>query len=153
MSKIDIKLTENSNGIYDVAIDPATGDLVNDPSFDTDIQFSLFTDRRADESQIQQPELRRGWFGDSFTTLDGYQAGSLIWLLDQARLTNETLSNARDFAYDALNWIIEKDYATRINITATPANNESIILRINIFVDNNLVSSNVYKIWKNSNYA
>ncbi len=155
MAKIDIKLekTEATNNEYDITIDNSTGDLVSDPSFDTDIQYSLFTDGRADESQITQPENRRGWFGDVFSTLDGYQIGSLLWLLAQARLTSDTLSQSASFARNSLQWIIDKGYATRIDASAITENNTGIKLQIDLYVENNLVKSFVYRIWRQSQYA
>ncbi len=152
MAKIDIKV-EKTNDIYDVSIDPNTGDLGNDASFDTSIQYSLFTDGRADESQIQQPESRRGWFGDVYSTLEDYQVGSLLWLLSQARLTTETINKAASFARTSLQWIIDKGYATRIDVSAVPENNENIKLSIDIYVNNNLIESFTYRIWKQSQYA
>jgi len=151
MAKIDIKMAKNSNGIYDMAI--SGGDLQYDQSFDTNIQLSLFTDRRASESEVQQPNKRRGWFGDVFTTLDGYQIGSKLWLISQERLTTSTLNKAKAYAQTALQWIVDKGYATRIDIAAIPDNNENIYLTIKILVNNDIVASFTYRIWRNSQYA
>lgn len=153
MEKKDIKMTQNAAGYWDIEIDPATKDLTVDSSFDTNIEFSLFTDARADESQVSQPSDRRGWIGDVFTTLTGYKAGSLLWLLSQARLTGKVVNQAADYARKSLQWIIDKGYATQIDVTARPENNEDIRIFIKIYVNNDLIDSFTFRIWKNSTYA
>ena len=70
----DIKKTigmfrNDEKGRFSMEIEPNTNDLKCDDSYDTDIHFSLFTDRRADSSEISKTELRRGWEGDFVSTL------------------------------------------------------------------------------------
>jgi len=47
--RVAIRYDEDS-GLYDIAIDPLTGDLTVDSTYYTDILVSLFTDKRADIS-------------------------------------------------------------------------------------------------------
>ena len=93
----DIKLVEIDEGgttAYDIAID--NGDLVPDDGLETAILTSILSDQRADESQVPQPEFRRGWIGDLVTPFPGAKYGSLIWLTEQSRLTQSVLNSILD---------------------------------------------------------
>lgn len=113
----DVALRPDTNGIYDVAI--ANGDLVADDGLETSLIVSILSDARADESQVPQPESRRGWIGDLVATVPGYQYGSLLWLLEQARLTRDTLAQAENNARAALNWMIEDGLVQAIDVIAS----------------------------------
>lgn len=153
MNRSEIKIQKTAAGMYDMSIDPLTGDLTNETSFDTDVEMSLFTDRRADASQIMQPEKRRGWFGDLFTTLDGYQIGSHLWLLSQARVNQDTVNKAIDFITQSLKWITDYNFGQRVSVTGTITGTNSIQINVNVYVDNNLVKSYTFKLWQGSKYA
>ena len=85
--RIDIKFNvpaDLTREKFDWSID-GNGDITADDSFDSSIFASLYSDRRADESQISAPQNRRGWNGDVNTTLEGYLFGSLLWLLERKK--------------------------------------------------------------------
>ena len=103
----DIKLT-NEKGYYDFAIED--GSIVTDDSLFTAIIFSLFTDKRESEQRID-PLKNRGWIID---IVKGTQAGSLLWLLDQARSTTENATLAATFAEDALQWMVDTGLALSV---------------------------------------
>jgi phage gp46-like protein len=150
--RVEAKMTLNDNGIYDFSIDPATGDLTNEDSYDTDILCSLFTDKRADSSQIAESSKRRGWFGDTVASLENYEIGSWIWLLSQERLINDTVNKAVSYCNDALQWIIDLGLATRIDVTGEKSGTKDIKVTIKIYIENNLVSKYNVLIWENSIY-
>ncbi len=154
--RIDIKFTVPQNLAterFDITIDE-NGDITADDSFDTSIFASLFSDRRADSSQIAPSELRRGWNGDVNSTLDGYLFGSHLWLLNQARLTQDTINKARDYAQTALqDWIIALGFGTRVDVTARRNSDSQIELNIEIYAERDIVKSFTTTLWLNSEYA
>jgi len=151
-TRTEIKMTLNEYGIYDISVDPNTQDLLIEDSYDTDIVCALFTDKRADSSQIAESSNRRGWNGDTVAALTNYEIGSWIWLLSQERLTNQTVNKAVSYAKDSLQWVLDLDLATRIDVQGSKDGIEGIQLLVKIYVEKDLVSQYTVNIWENSMY-
>ena len=141
----DIKLTEQQ-GVYDFEIEE--GDFKIDEGLETALVVSLLSDRRADESQIVQPEFRRGWIGDLVTTLLGYKFGSHLWLSEQSRITQSTLNQVQDQAEKALGWMFDVELVTKIEAVASIINQFSIALSITITSPDGSVSIKAFNLWK-----
>ena len=142
----------DETGRFSMVIDPDTKDLKCDDSFDTDIHFSLFTDRRADSSEVTKPELRRGWEGDVVAVLQGYLAGSKWWLNEQSRWTQKVVNK---YVYDtesALKHFIQRGIATRIAVTGRLISVGKIEIKVVFYVDNNEIASYTTQIWQQSRY-
>ena len=112
---IDVKLTQDEFGAFDLTI--ADGDFVGVEGFDTALNLSLLTDARAPEDKVGKPENRRGWMGDLNSPVTGRLIGSLIWLLNQRRLTQDTLNDAVSFTRDALNWFVVDGIARAVDVS------------------------------------
>jgi phage gp46-like protein len=125
---IDLKLTQDASGVWDLSI--SNGDLEGVEGFDTAIFSSLLTDARAPESIVLKPENRRGWMGNLASTVDGRDFGGLLWLVNQRRLTQETLNEAVDYARQALDWLVEDGLASNIEVTGTIVPRSGITLEI-----------------------
>lgn len=148
MSNIDLKLSLNSDSIYDISIE--NGDFALVDSFDTSLIVSLMTDARADQSQVFRSELRRGWWGNQFgVEPDSFQIGSLLWLLFQARNTQNTLNSAIDYAQNSLQWLVDDGNADSVSASGDFTPN-GITLSINIFRGNSIVDTKYYDLWQNS---
>lgn len=80
--------------------------------------ISLFTWARADAAEVPPGEPRQGWWGDSFADQPGDQIGSKLWLLAREKLLPETLHRARDYARQALAWLVADGVAARVEVTA-----------------------------------
>lgn len=84
------------------------------------VMISLFTWRRAnpdDELPDTSPGAQRmGWWADSFPTVPNDRIGSRLWLLSRAKLTAETLKRAREYAVEALQWLIDDGIAARVDV-------------------------------------
>lgn len=147
MTDIDIKLIADTNGIYDIGID-SDGDLTKEDSFDTSILLSLFTDARADESEQAIPEMRRGWWGNLF---EDYEYGSKLWLLDQAKRTQSKLNQSKSYAENALNWLVDDNYAKSVNIASNFIENG---LKLNITLErlNSKDQNLTFNLWEGSAY-
>ncbi len=94
----------------DIAL--ARGDLALDRTLATPMLIALFSDRRArpDDAMPQgQGEFltpavanpRRGWVGDALDG-EGRRLGSLLWLLDREKQTEQTRLRAMAYAEQAL---------------------------------------------------
>ena len=141
----DVQLRPDETGIYDIAI--ADGDLTPDDGLETSLIVSLLSDARADESQIPQTESRRGWIGDLTATVPDYQYGSLLWLLEQTRLTPDTLAQAENNARAALNWMVEDGLAQSIDVIASRKDN-SLILDITVTSPDGSVVRKAFDLWR-----
>lgn len=84
------------------------------------ITLSLFTWRRAlpDDRLPDFTDDRRGWFGDALAEVEGDRIGSRLWLLSREKLTTETIARAREYAREALQWMIDDKIATRVDVDA-----------------------------------
>lgn len=100
---------------FDISLDKQ--DIVRDDGIRTAVVISLFTDKRvlSDEVTEQDPD-QRGWWGDMFTDVDQDQIGSRLWLLQRAKQTNETLARAKEYAEEALAWLIEDGVAASVDV-------------------------------------
>lgn len=99
----------------------AEGDVyLETDSLETAIRLSLFTDRRAGEGDDLPEgtgafgEDLRGYWADSFLATG--PMGSRLWTLKRSALTSETRQRARDFALEALDWLVELGIASEINV-------------------------------------
>jgi phage gp46-like protein len=147
-SKVDIGLFLTPDGYYDLTI-ASDGDLTDTLGFDTAILMSLFTDTRADPSEVAFCQNRRGWLGNIFQFDDGFQLGSKLWLTDQMRLTNDTANLIQTYASTALQWMIDDGYVDNIE-TNTILLSSNITLNIIFIRDASIVDSKSFEIWQNT---
>jgi phage gp46-like protein len=145
---IDLAIFKNENGHYDVSIDDE-GDFATLNSLDTAIQLSLFCDVRADESEEPVNELRRGYWGNTLHDVDGFEVGSKLWLLSQAKNTVNTLNSAVDYARQCLQWFIDDNIAVDAKVNGEQTQN-NIQLGIEFIRSNNDVESRFYELWNNT---
>jgi len=99
----------------------ADSDLLTDDSLLTAVIISLFTDRQADPGD----ELpaggndRKGWWGD--TTLPGGKdkIGSRLWLLKREKQLPSVLARAKEYAEEALAWLVTDGHVLAVGVTVT----------------------------------
>lgn len=118
MTDLALKWPDDGFGA-DVALDAAQ--LLLDDGLKTAVILSLFTDARAAADDVL-PEAggdRRGWWGDAFSPVAGWEMGGKLWLLAREKQMQSVLTRARDFARASLAWMIEDQVASTIEITAT----------------------------------
>lgn len=148
---IDIKARQDENGAFFVGFE--NGDFEHETGFDTAIYISLFTDARANESQVLTPEYRRGWLADIESPVNGRQLGSYLWLLDQSRLTPSTLNLAISYAQKALNWLVEDGIASFVKVTGAIVPRQGITLTIVITSSIGKTSTHYVNLWENTGNA
>lgn len=97
------------------------GDLATDTTLRTAVVVSLFTDRRArddDALPAGAGDDRRGWWGDLLPPVEHDQIGSRLWLLAREKQTREVVARAREYAEEALAWLVEDGVADRVEVRA-----------------------------------
>lgn len=97
-------------------------DLASDAGLETAMGLSLFTDRRAQPDDVApsgDPADRRGWWADQFADVEGDLFGSRLWLLDRSKATQETLIRAREYALEALRWLVDDEVAASIDVATS----------------------------------
>lgn len=96
---------------FDIAVG-SNGDLVEDNGLDTAVMLSLYIDRRAepDDEIPDGTNDRRGWWGG--------RIGSRLWLLARAKEITDTLRDAKHYAEEALQWMIDAGAARAVAVTA-----------------------------------
>lgn len=145
----DIELLyREEKGYYDLAI-TGTGDLKADNSFDTGVNLALFTDGRADKSEVSNPEDQRGTIVDVFT--NGYRNGSKLWLLEQSRLDAGAVNRAIDYAKNALKYFVDLSLVQKISVDGY-LTSKGVVLVIIIKGLNGTIDKYKYEAWSNSIY-
>ncbi len=146
----DILIRANSDGLYDFVIDG--NEFASAGGFETAIPVSLFTDARAPAALVAEPQNRRGWIGNLMTAATLRQLGSILWVLDQTRITQETLNVARLAAQDAFQWMIDDGVALGVLIDLTRSSQTGIIITIQVTDTSNVVSR-YQTLWRATNAA
>jgi phage gp46-like protein len=141
---IDIKMRKNDSGIYDFSF--ADGDFITVEGFDTAIQISILGERRASESEVMQPQKRRGWWGNEASEIVGFEIGSKLWLLSQARLIQDTINMSVDYGKQCLQWLVDDKYFDKIVVSGEIKNQDTGILNFNLVENNNIVEKMGYDI-------
>ena len=107
-------------------------ELATDDSLETAVVVSLFTDRRANGDDVLPDPAGglRGWWGDSFAAKYGDKIGSRLWLLSREKQLPAVVSRAREYAEEALRWLVEDGIAKRVTVTAEIVRQGVLGLRI-----------------------
>ena len=143
---IDLLLTQDNNGVFDLSV--ADGDLASTDGLDTAIWESIFSDQRAPESKVPLPQNRRGWLGDLNSPVEGRLYGSLLWLLDQRRLTQDALNEGISSLQDALQWIQDDGLAQNVTVTGELVPRSGIALTAIITTLDGKVESHYIPLWE-----
>ena len=133
----DLLIKSDDYGIYDIQV--SGSDFESAEGFETAIPVSLFTDARAPAVQVQEAKNRRGWTGNIRSIDIGRELGGLLWILDQSRITEDTLNFARSFAQDSLQWLLDDSLARSVEITVEKTDNRAIKIYITIITIDNTV--------------
>lgn len=99
----------------DLALDAF--ELATDDGLDTAVLLSLFTDARARDDDVLPPGQtdRRGWWADAYATAtDNF--GSRLWLLHAAKQLQDSLNRAREYAEEALAWLVADGIAAKVEV-------------------------------------
>lgn len=129
----DIALIWQTDGA-DIAVGNA--DILLDNSLSTAVIISLFTDRRALDSDALPagPNTdKRGWWGDAFQSRP---MGSRLWLLSREKQMASVLTRAKTYADEALVWLTDEQHVRRVQVTATAPRQGVLHLAITLTLPN-----------------
>lgn len=127
---MDIAL-KYSDGLIDLGF--SNQDLERDDGLRTAIIISLFTDARVSEEELPAGEVsRRGWWGDLFPDVERDKIGSRLWLLSREKQTNETLARAKQYALESLQWLIEDEIASAVNVQTSYTERGVIEIKVSV---------------------
>lgn len=97
------------------------------------VVISLFTWRRAQPDDDLPAAERMGWWGDSFATVPNDRIGSRLWLLSRAKLVPDTVARAKEYAVEALQWLIDDGVASRVEVEAERQGQTTLALACRIY--------------------
>lgn len=132
--------------LYDISFD-TDGDILTDDFFDTSLLYSFFGERRANASEIIEPQLRRGWIGSEDKD---FENGSKLWLFEQARLTQSNLNRIEDEARKALEWLVEDGLVISVDEVTVAVDDNGITLEIIIRRSQSNVARRFFELWENT---
>lgn len=148
MEPLGLKLFPiGSNDIADLNI--VNGQFEVDDGFDTALFISLFEEKRADQSEQAVNFLRRGWWGNELQDIPGFEIGSKLWLVYQARKTQTILNLAQTYARDGLQWLIDQGFLDDLTVDGIFFG-DGIKLTINLIRSNDIVATRSFDLWNNT---
>lgn len=92
------------------------------------VVISLFTWRRARPDDPHEG-VKFGWWADGFGDDANDRIGSRLWLIAREKITNELLNRAREYAEEALQWLLDDRVATAITVSAERDGIERVALQ------------------------
>jgi len=113
---------------------------------ETTVAVLLFTDARAAPEEVSDPEKRRGWVGN---ILRSTELGGMLWLMTQARNTQEVRNKVVKWVKNSLQPLLNDGSASEIQVTVGQTEVRGVKLSINIIVKNG--ESTKYSYWLNTN--
>lgn len=123
---IDIDYILKINGVESTA-------LSQEQALIRAVIISLFTWRRAKADDVVEGE-RMGWWGDVAEPVEvNDKIGSRLWLLSREKILPVTFIRARQYANEALQWLIDDGVASRVEVEAERYGIEGIALRCRIY--------------------
>ena len=101
-----------------------------DAALESAIVISLFCDRQANaDDPLPDGAMHRcGWWAD----VDGDLIGSRLWLVAREKVQASVLLRAREFAREALQWLIDDGIARSVDVRASVARTDVLELDITI---------------------
>lgn len=103
------------------------GDLVRDEGLTTAVLISLFTDRRAEDSDAVDDGDRRGYWGDAYSVTPW---GSRLWMLSREKQTPAAVRRARDYAEEALAWLVTDRIASSVRVVVSVPRDGMLALEV-----------------------
>jgi phage gp46-like protein len=94
--------------------------------------ISLFTWGRAKATDELPGTERMGWWGDSYPDTTNDRIGSRLWLLARAKITAQTVPQAKRYAEEALAWLVADGVASQVLVDAERQGLSTIALRVQI---------------------
>lgn len=121
-------ITITINGVESSAL-PAQDALIRA------VVISLFTWRRADPDDVTDG-AKFGWWGDNFNAELNDRIGSKLWLLAREKITDKTITRAREYTQQALQWLIDDAVASRVDVLVERFGLSGVAIQVTIYQKN-----------------
>lgn len=92
------------------------GELAMGSDLESAVIISLFTWARAKPEEVPEGAPRYGWFGDKIDGDNADSMGSKLYLLKREKITEDTISQAKEYIQAALAWLIDDGIASEVNV-------------------------------------
>lgn len=135
-------MTITINGVESSSLDSAD-DLVRA------VIISLFTWRRANADDVTEG-IKMGYWGDKVEPPSpDDKIGSRLWLLSREKLLPQTFNRAREYATEALKWLLDDGVASRVDVVAERYGVDGLALVTTIYrVDGTTVVLRFNEAWE-----
>ena len=144
MSDLRLKQTYSLEGVTMDLLLRDNGTLDEREELATAVRVALGTDALADIDEIlPDPDStdRRGWWGDldAKSLWNGWNIGCKNWLLTRAKITGpdsfegSTLARAEAYTRNALQWFIDNNVCSRIDVVARQTELQRIEVNVTIY--------------------
>ena len=118
-------------GFWDISVQ--NGELATTESIETAVLLSLGTDKKVSLEELPAEHTdQRGWWGDMLMV--NHELGSKLWLLKREKITESVLENAKNYAEEALIWLVTDGVVKSIDARAVLGeyNNIDILIAIKL---------------------
>ena len=112
---------------------PLSLDLTTGDALTRAVLMSLFSWARARPGAVLPADRKMGWWGDTYPTAANDRIGSRLWLLSREKLLPETMRRAREYAQEALAWLVADGVAQRVEVTADRRGTDGLTLTCRIW--------------------
>jgi phage gp46-like protein len=121
------------NGIFGADLALAGASLATDDGLKTAVIVSLFTDARAhDDDPLPAEGDRRGWWGDAEPAIARDLIGSRLWLLGREKRLASVVARAKQYAEEALAWLVEDGVASAVAVQAEAVGADILAIGVEI---------------------
>ena len=127
------------------------GDLLGHDDLSTAVIVSLFSWRRAKDADRLPDDSgnRQGFWGDYFSLIQNDQLGSRLWLLTREVLTQETMNRAKEYAEEALSWLVEDGVASQVAVTVERSGLHQLSIGVTVYrKDGTVVPLRFEQVWE-----
>jgi phage gp46-like protein len=110
------------------------GNIITSDLLYTTVTIALFTRRRALPTDVLPDPLSRergGWWADAHAE-DEEQLGSRLWLLNRSKDTQTVLNQAKIYAEEALQFLVDDGVAKSVTVTTESHPNEVLAFKVEI---------------------
>lgn len=110
------------------------GDLKADNGLETACLISLYSDRRVTKEELPGAETdQRGWFADRIAEPIEDKIGSILWLYDRGKITEEAAVKIESGVRDSLQWLLDDGIAKALEVSSSVVESERVVTVVSIY--------------------
>lgn len=99
------------------------------------IVISLFTWRRAEDTDTYDGGFKFGWWADTYPEHEGDRIGSKLYQLLRRKLTDDVLLEAQEMCENALQWLIDDSKADDISVVCERTDTSTLAVSVTITIN------------------